>query len=563
VRLPVDPFLPPVARRLLAGADADLLRPLRLVLPGWVPPPAAPRDGVADRAEVAAALRARNAAFGHPRAAELAAELARPDTLVVATGQQPGLFGGPLYTLVKAVAAVLWAEALAAASGRAAVPVFWIAGDDHDFAEIGKAFLPAAGEAVEPWVRLDDAERELEPVGPRPVGDEPRRELETRRAAAAGERYRRWLARLGDIYAPGASFTEAFARVLVELLGERCPLLLDPADEVVRRRQARVLARILARAAELERALEARERELVARGLAPRVAPQPGCPPVFVLEQGRRLRLRRCAGATDDYELRGGSLRLSLPELERLLEQAPERFSPSVLSRPLVQDELLATDLFLVGPGELSYLAQAAALYEPAGVAPPAVALRPQALVLDPRRLRNVETLAARGLPLGDLLGDDDSFEGALASLVAAEDPLAPPLAAVTAAVDELERAALAIDAQLAAPLEKTREQIDRALGVLGAKVRASLARVDQDLRRRALAVRDWLRPAGALQERVLCSAHAAGLYGEALGPALRRGLDLDPRWLQLLVVGDAEDAAPTSEGALQGARAAAGEEPA
>ncbi|HUP23814.1 MAG TPA: bacillithiol biosynthesis cysteine-adding enzyme BshC [Thermoanaerobaculia bacterium] len=539
MRLPADSFLPPLARRLLSGAQLDLLAPLGFALPGEVPRLPEPGSATPDRRELAGALRRENEAIGHPGAARLAESLARPETLVVVTGQQPGLFGGPLYTVVKALAAVQWAEALAKTTGRPAVAVFWIASDDHDFREIARAYLPVADEAVEPWLRLTPREgrSDLEPVGTAAVGEEVRALLAHRRASSSSERYGRWLDRLAQLYEPEATFTAAFAQVLVEVLGAHCPLLLDSAGATVRRLQAPVLSRILARERELERALAAREREIVARGLTLQVQPQPGCPPVFALENGRRLRLRRCEPDSGTYELRGGSLRADLPALLHQLEREPERFSPSVLSRPLVQDALLGTALFVVGPGEVSYLAQAASLYEPAGVEPCTVALRPQALVLDRRRLEQVESLAGRGLGLAALLGDDEALEHQLAGLVAGDDPLAAPSAMLGVALDELARVATALEPQLASPVEKTRDQVERAVAALRGKARAATARGDEETRRRALALRDLLRPAGGLQERVLCTAHAVGLYGADLVATLRSQLDLDPRFVQLLAV--------------------------
>jgi bacillithiol biosynthesis cysteine-adding enzyme BshC len=557
VLLPADPFLPPLARRLLDGVDRDLLHPLRFVSgAGTVHPPTP--DRARDRRALAASLRKDNLAFGHPRAAALADALARPETQVVVTGQQPGVFGGPLYTLVKAAAAGLWAEALERSSGRPAVAVFWIASDDHDFEEIARAYLPASGQAParapapaqssEPWLRLarTGGERDLRPVGPRAVGPEPRELLASRRAAAPSERYRRWLERLEEIYEPGATFTSTFARVLVALLGEHCPLLLDSASSTVKQLQGPVLSRILERESDLERALVERESEIAGRGLSLQVRPQPGCPPVFLLEEGKRLRLRRCDGGATVYELRGGALRADLDQLLGLLEREPERFSPAVLARPLLQDALLGTAVFLVGPGELGYLAQASALYEPAGVAPSAVALRPQALLLDRRRLEQVEDLAARGLGPLEILGDGESFEQALAALGGA-DPSEAGAAAVERALEELGAAVLALDPQLRAPIEKTREQVARALGTLRAKVRGTLGRRDEDTRRRALALRELLLPEGRLQERVVCVAHAAGLYGEGLGESMRARLDLDPGVLQLVCVDDGREPAESS----------------
>src|SRR5512135_2458753 len=126
----------PLPAAFRAGRDRDLLEPLRFV-DGTEESPELPCPQV-DRAALATALADANAAYGHPGAAALARRLADPATRVIVTGQQPGLFGGPLYSLVKAVGAQLWAERLSAA-GQPAVAVFWVATEDHDWAEMSRA----------------------------------------------------------------------------------------------------------------------------------------------------------------------------------------------------------------------------------------------------------------------------------------------------------------------------------------------------------------------------------------------------------------------------------------
>ena len=190
----------------LAGKETDLLAPLRLLAPGTLPEMAPPH---VDRRALAVVLVRTNTAYGHPRAAELAAKLADPATAMVVGGQQTGLFGGPLLALVKAAAAVRHAEDLEAA-GRPAVALFWMATEDHDWAEVASAtFLGPSGLQT---LALADDPAPLAPVGCRTIGAEVESLFAALAAGYPSERFSEW-------WAPGARFGDAFARQTVALLG--------------------------------------------------------------------------------------------------------------------------------------------------------------------------------------------------------------------------------------------------------------------------------------------------------------------------------------------------------
>jgi uncharacterized protein YllA (UPF0747 family) len=266
-----------LARSLLAGADRDLLAPLRYLAPGETPsgpPPAAPA-----RAALARALAVANAAYGHPRALELARKLADPVTRVVVTGQQTGLFGGPLLGWVKAAAATRWAEALEA-RGEPAVALFWMATEDHDWAEVAEARFPAALGVRRLALGADP--QPLAPVGMRTLGAA----VEPLHAELAALHPQPWarpaLERLARLWRPDARFGEAFARQLVAGFGGRAPLVLDALLPELKAAERPWLEAIVERREPLARAFAARERALAARGLAPQVAPSPDSSPLFL-----------------------------------------------------------------------------------------------------------------------------------------------------------------------------------------------------------------------------------------------------------------------------------------
>jgi len=516
-------LLPPLPAALVGGAALDLLAPLRFLPPGGLP--AGPPPPVERRA-LAAALAVANAAYGHPRAAELAERLADPATRVVVAGQQVGLFGGPLYTLVKAAAAARFAEALEA-RGEPAVAVFWMATEDHDWQEVARAALLAGEEVRHLDLGADPAA--LLPVGLRTLGEGVTAAFAELAPLFPGERGAAWLAELGRWYRPEARFGEAFARLLARLLGPRCPLLLDALLPELKAAEAPWQAALVARRDEVAAALEAADREVEARGFPLQVAPQPGASPLFLLRDGARRRIEWRPG--ERFALRGAPGEHPLAELRDALAENPAVVGPGVLARPAIQDAVLGTTLQVMGPGEVAYLAQATAVYRVLRIPGPWVALRPQALLLDARQRQH---LAELGLDLGRLLADP---EGAARDLGerAGGDFVARAREAVLAELDCLRAPALALDPQLERPFAKTRDGIAHALELFAGKVAAAAVRHDEGRARRLAQLRAACLPDGRLQERVLTGGLLPARYGDALAAALLEQLGLDPRRLSVI----------------------------
>lgn len=529
--------LPALPAAFLAGRDLDLLAPL-VFAPSAPPPLAPPR---VERRELARALAAANAAYGHPRSAELGARLADPATRVVVAGQQPALFGGPLYTLTKLAAATLWAEALAA-RGEPAVAVFWVATEDHDWAELAQASFP--GRDGPRTVDLGPDPAPLMPVGMRTFGPGVAAALAALGESLPAEVIGPWRERLARWYRPEARFGEAFGRLAVDLLGERCPLLVDAMLPEVKSAARPHLLRLVERRAEIETALQAREDAVRARGHALQVPAQPGAGQLFLLRGGERRRVL-WAGA-EAFALRGAESAGGgepLAALMAAIAENPGVASPGVLARPAIQDAILGTALQVMGPGEISYLAQAAALYPVLEVAPPAVVLRPRAVVVDRHQSAQLEGLAPE--EAARLLDARVSLDRWVAGR-AGESFVAPIEARVAGALDELRAPALALDADLERPLAKTRETIARALATFAGKVDGAVARRQGVERQRAERLRAAALPGGRPQERVVSLAYLRGRYGERFGAEFLAALELDARCLQVLALEPA--AAPPAD---------------
>src|ERR1700726_362432 len=290
--------LPDALRAFLGGSDLDLLAPLRFLAPGQLPslpstpavsaPAGAGAAGAGSRAELAAALLASNRSYGHLGADGACKRLADPATRVVVAGQQPGLFGGPLMTFAKLVAAARWAAALEAA-GEPAVAVFWVATEDHDYAEVASATVLAADGPRS--FDLGPDTQPLLPVGMRALSPAVTEVLRAIAEAVPGERYAEWLRTLARWYQPDARFGEAFCRVMAHMLGSRCPLLLDAMHPALKQAEKPWLARLIERRGQLAAALARQDAAVQARGYELRVNPQPGASPLFLLRHGQRRRI--------------------------------------------------------------------------------------------------------------------------------------------------------------------------------------------------------------------------------------------------------------------------------
>jgi bacillithiol biosynthesis cysteine-adding enzyme BshC len=465
----------------------------------------------------------------------LAAKLADPQTLVVVTGQQPGLFGGPLYAFSKMVAAARWAGALEAA-GRPAVAVFWVATEDHDYDEVaGTTLLTRNGPAT---FRLDPNPAPLMPVGMQALGPGVERVLTEIGEAMPGDRYAAWLGVLGRWYRPYARLGEAFLRLGIHLMGEHAPLMLDAMLPEVKLAQQPWLRRLVEERAAVDEALGEAHRGIEAAGFSPQVSFEAGESPLMMLVGWERRRI--LWHGDDAFILRGedGGPR-PVQQLLEAIDENPAVISPGVLARPAMQDAILGTALQVLGPAELAYMGQVAPIYRHLGIPAPHTVLRPQTVVLEAHQKGHLEEL---DLALADLLGDRGDLNQRLAEREG--DFVGPVVEKVGELVDSLREPSLEVDPNLESPLEKTREQVLRPLENFGKRLAAAIARNNEVQAGRIDGLWDAVRPGGKLQERLISASHFQGKYGvEGVLQPFWEQMDLDPRYLQAIILGEGGEA--------------------
>lgn len=504
---------------------------LRIVTTPLTPPlawPALRPGGLADGLE--------GAFVAVPGTESALRRLAEPGALAVTTGQQPGLFGGPLYSLHKALSAVMLARLLEVRWQRPVVPVFWSAGDDHDFTEANHAaWLTADGTLGTAVLRERSAEAVLTPLYREPLGPEILPLLDRLAAdLGAGEGPDVMRARLARHYRPEATMAASCTEFLAELLAPFGMVVFDATRPEAKRAQVPVLLAALRAAADLERGLVACETELRAAGHEPGVLVGDGATLVMVEgERGRDRLVREESG----FRTRRSGEHFTLEALAAIGSQEPRRLSANVLLRPVVESALLPTVAYLAGPGELRYLPLTAPLYPPLGVHRQRPLPRWSGVVVEPRVDR---TLAKFNASLEELLAPAPQLENRVI-----RDQLPPEVhgalarlrAAIGAEYQALSQAAVAIDPTIGRTLHNLGK---RALeGTTAAEKRlVSHLRKRQEVETAQIArAREAVLPGGKPQERVLSVAPWLARHGlelldelaEVIGDWYRRGLEALP----------------------------------
>lgn len=425
-------------------------------------------------------------------AAERLARVRREGGVVVTTGQQPGLFGGPIYTWTKAMGALAMADAIERATGVATAAVFWAATDDADFAEASYTVVARTGGADR--VAQPEVPEAGTPMSLATLGDvsQPFALLAAACGSAADPRPLEAVAQAyGD---PRRTVGDAYVVLLRTLLAPLGVTVLDASHPAVAKASLPLLRDALGRAPDIERALAARSAELRASGFEPQVEDMAGLSLVFGREGARKRRLAVGERPADAMVL-----------------------TPNVLLRPIVEHAILPTVTYWAGPGELAYFAQASAVAAAMGRTPPLAVPRWSCTLLEP----HVTTVLQRlGLQPDDLR-TPHAAERRLAR-EAMDSRTTAGIAALRADVAALaerlgpEPRELGLDAVVTGAIGALQHRIDR----LERRLLAGVARRESVRMRDLGTVRGALSPFGGRQERTLnlvptLARHGLELLGE------------------------------------------------
>jgi bacillithiol biosynthesis cysteine-adding enzyme BshC len=474
-----------------------------------------------DIAGVIAAQQQRRGA--PPRAVEAGRRLADASTVAIVTGQQAGLFGGPLFTLLKALTALKLAEQVAREHKVPTVAIFWIDAEDHDWDEVRSCTVfdepltprtislpsrPGSEPAPVATVRLDDSiVASLD---------------EIEQTLAATEFRSSLMADLRRAYTPGRGMAEAFGHWMEGVLGDRGLIVYDSSDMAAKPIVSTVFTRELSMPGETAKLAASAGSDLVARGYHSQVHTHEDGLALFHLDGGRRA-------------IRHQNGRLLIGEDAHpsadLLQQAsahPASFSPNVLLRPIVQDTLFPTICYVAGPNELAYLGQLRKVYAHFGVPMPIMYPRTSATLLDSAALR---FLTKYQLPLEALQPHDESalnqlLESQIPPVV--EESFAGAAQAIETAMTRLIEVMPDLDPTLEGAARSTLGRMEHDLHTLHNKIIHAAKRRDETLRRQYIRTRALAFPNGHAQERTIGFVSFLNQYGPALVERLESGLPLD-----------------------------------
>jgi bacillithiol synthase len=466
------------------------------------------------RDRLAAALEAECLAYGaSAKALENVTKL-RNGAQAVVTGQQVGLFGGPLLTLLKAATAIARAQEATRVSGIDHVPVFWLATEDHDLAEVDQLALPSK-------TALEKLSAGLKTAVPVPVGGVPldgtleavlERVSELLAYAPVGDDLR-------EFYAPAAgshaTLGGAFARFMARVFAEQGLIVMDAAGREFHALGAATLRAAIERAEEFEVALLARTSELERHHYHAQVLVKPGASLLFLLDEttGERLALRRLP----ESGWKAGNKPYTTAELLAILDAQPERISPNALLRPVFQDTILPTAAYIGGPAEVAYFAQSAVLYERVLNRITPVLPRLTATLIEPAL---AEVMARHELTLPDVMTTPETLAqrlGARAMPIAGKRKLAAVGNAMDAELTVLTEYLAVMDASLGRAAEVSASKMRYQMNRLRRMAATFELQKEANLRKHADALTLNLFPEGHPQERVVAGIWFLARYGEGL----------------------------------------------
>jgi bacillithiol synthase len=494
------------------------------------------REHGRQRQAIAAVLAAQQRRRGAPAAAlEASARLGDAATVAIVTGQQAGLFGGPLFTLLKALTALKLVDRVSREHGVPAVGVFWIDAEDHDWEEVRAttvldAELSARTITLPPRPASDPV-----PVGAIHLdGSIAAAVDELARALPPTEFQASLLGDLREIYAPGATMTDAFGRWLERVLGPRGLIVFDASDPAAKPLASEIFAREIAEPGRTARLAARAGADLAARGYHAQVHTQEDGLALFHVDGARRAVHVAHLDQLGQGQFVAGHRRFDAAALMKTARERPGEFSPNVLLRPIVQDTLFPTICYVAGPNELAYLGQLSGIYDRFRVPMPLMYLRASATILDSAAVRFLTKyrLSLEALQPQDESALNDLLETQIPASV--EQALTGATRTIDAEMSRLVEVLPSIDPTLEGAAASTLGRMRHDLDTLHNKVIHAAKRRDETLRRQFIHARALAFPGGQAQERAIGFVSFLNQYGAAFVQRLDEELpvDLGRHWI-------------------------------
>ncbi len=490
-----------------------------------------------DRKKVAAILERQNAAFGATQATldNIALLRDNDDTVCVFSGQQAILLGGPLLVVFKALGAIKAARLYAKQLRRPVIPVFWIAGDDHDFEEVNHTWL--LDRRSEPVRVAYDSPPEVElPTAEIRFSDTDQLnaiKLRVRESLGETDFTDELYALIDRSYTPDENFVSAFGKVMTELLGEQGLVLFSPGDPEVKRLARPFYRRIVELQEAIHRCLSRTNSEIEAGGYHLQVEKSDDAAHLFCNCDGRRPVKRL------DGQFVVGDKTVGRTELLDRIDTEPELFSTDVITRPVLQSWLFPVISQKAGPAEIAYLAQSHSLFELFDRTPPYYMARPSATIMEARIAKLVHRYH---IDYRELTGDIEQVVNRVLSATFPanlEKGFEQLRSDIEYHLNQFTAEALQFDPSLKKFTKQTLAKIDYLIKGFEGKVFSSHKRKSNETRDRIYRVYNAVFTDRAPQERSLNILYFLSKYGQGFLGWLYRELDSEDQNHQLLDMSD------------------------
>lgn len=489
-----------------------------------------------NRAELCDVLTETNKSFGAgAKTLENIQQLREKDCVAIVTGQQAGLFSGALYTIYKALSAVRLAADLRRQNIKA-VPVFWVAEEDHDFAEVKKTFVVDKEGKLAEFENTPKNYAENTPVGlvklDETITDAIKSLFENLPRTEFSDELKKLLS---ETYQTGETYSTAFIKFLTKIFSDYGLIFLSPLNQKLKKLCAPIFVEAVEKSDEIVSALFARSKQLEGENYHAQVLVAEDSFPFFYQnENGTRQPLRR--------DLQNGQITVSKSkiafdkaELKEIAQSSPQNLSPNALLRPVVQDYLLPTLVYFGGAAEIAYFAQNSVIYEILNRPATPIRHRASFTVIEPKHARTLEKYELNFLDL--FAGKEQT----LAQVV--EKFLSTETAKVFAEVEEnintqlnrLDKSLIKSEPTLSANLANRRKKILWHIGALRKKYHRAEIQKNEIVRRRVENLFTALLPHNALQERTLNLATFLNLYGANFVDWIYDAVETDEKGHQIL----------------------------
>ncbi|MGN1401769.1 MAG: bacillithiol biosynthesis cysteine-adding enzyme BshC [Bacillus sp. (in: firmicutes)] len=485
-----------------------------------------------NRAELAAAIESYMGRFGIPHAAKAnLVRLEREDAVVVIGGQQAGLLTGPLYTIHKVISIIKLAEEQESRLGVPVVPVFWIAGEDHDLAEVDHVYVEDNGRFVKRTYSDADSWQNKSMISDILLDQERMEDWLSGIFRALPETaYTKGLYEilLSDCR-KSENMTDFFVRMILKLFGKYGVLLYDSGDKEFRKLQSPMLMRMIRENREINEAVRNQQMKIREEGYSLAIEMDANNANLFYYDKERLL--LEWDEESSTFRDKGGQVSLTMAELLEKAENSPELLSNNVVTRPLMQEWIFPVLAFISGPGEIAYWAELKQVFERHSMNMPILVPRMNITIVEAKIRKDLEEA---GLDLYEALvrGPENAKRRFFLSVT--DEQLKwlyeKTLEQFKSNHKILSGAAVAMDESLKPLLEKNADFIANQMQFIWGKIGQSIEKRHELEIQRFTRIENALRPLGGPQERTINILHFLNEYGfDFLDQVMELPLETNP----------------------------------